>query len=91
MSLILYLILGAIVGWAAAKVAGRDEGIIASIIIGIIGSFIGGSVSHLFTGSDEAYLAFSWIGLLWSFIGAVIFMIVLNLIQHKGNRPHHSM
>jgi uncharacterized membrane protein YeaQ/YmgE (transglycosylase-associated protein family) len=87
MSLIVYLILGAFIGWLAAKLAGRSEGIIASIVIGIVGSFIGGLVSRLFTGGDQAYLAFSWGGLSWSFVGALILVVILNTAQH---RRHHS-
>lgn len=86
MSLITYLVLGALVGWLAAKMAGRDEGVIASIFIGIIGSYIGGFLSRALTTTDQAYLAFTWSGLFWSFIGALIFVLILNALQHK---PHH--
>jgi uncharacterized membrane protein YeaQ/YmgE (transglycosylase-associated protein family) len=87
MSLIIYLILGAIVGWLAAKVAGRNEGIIASMVIGIIGSIIGGALSRFLSGSDQAYLSFSWAGLIWSFVGALILVFLLNAFQH---RTHHT-
>jgi uncharacterized membrane protein YeaQ/YmgE (transglycosylase-associated protein family) len=84
MSLIIYLIIGGLVGWLAAKVTGRDEGVIPSIVIGIIGSIIGGVISWMTVGSDQAYLAFSWIGLFWSFLGALILVAILNTIQHKS-------
>jgi uncharacterized membrane protein YeaQ/YmgE (transglycosylase-associated protein family) len=87
MSFIIYLIIGGIVGWLAAKVAGRNEGIIASVVIGVVGSAIGGVVSRLFTGGDQAYLVFSWVGLFWSFIGALILVTILNAVQHKSH--HH--
>jgi len=88
MSIIVWLILGGIIGWLAAKIMGRNEGIIASVIIGIIGSFIGGIVSRAFTGSDRSFLAFSWSGLLWSLIGAVILVAIMNAFQ--GRRHHHT-
>jgi uncharacterized membrane protein YeaQ/YmgE (transglycosylase-associated protein family) len=81
MSIIVWIILGGIVGYLASKLMGRDEGILASIIIGIIGSFLGGLVSHLFTGNDQAFLAFNWVGLFWSFIGAVILVAILNMVS----------
>ncbi len=84
MSIIVTIILGGIVGWVASKMLGREEGVFASIVIGIIGSFIGSGVSQLFTGSDHSYLAFSWGGLLWSLIGALILVAILNAIR----RPH---
>lgn len=81
MSIIVWIILGGIVGYLASKLLGRDEGILASIIIGIIGSFLGGFVSRLFTGSDQSFLAFSWMGLFWSFIGSVILVAILNAVS----------
>ncbi len=88
MSIIAMLILGALIGWAASAVMGRDEGILASIVIGVIGSFIGGFVSTLFTGGDQAVLALSWSGLIWSFIGSVILVAILNAFQ---GRHHHAV
>jgi uncharacterized membrane protein YeaQ/YmgE (transglycosylase-associated protein family) len=90
MSLLAMLILGGLVGWIAAAVMGRDEGVIVSIIIGIIGSIIGGFVSTLFTGGDQAVLAFSMSGLFWSFIGAVILVALLNAFQgsHRHSAGH---
>lgn len=87
MSVIVYIILGGIVGWLAAKLLGRTEGILASIVIGIVGSFIGSLISRLFTGSDQSYLTFSWNGLFWSLIGSLALVVILNAIQ----RPRHNI
>lgn len=81
MSVVVYIVLGGLVGWLAAKLLGRTEGILASIVIGIVGSFIGSFISRLFTGFDQSYLAFSWSGLFWSLIGALVFVMILNAIQ----------
>jgi uncharacterized membrane protein YeaQ/YmgE (transglycosylase-associated protein family) len=81
MSLIVYIILGGLVGWLAARLLGREEGILASILIGIVGSFIGSFISRLITGSDKSYLAFSWSGLVWSLVGAIAFVAVMNAIS----------
>lgn len=81
MNIIVLIILGGIVGWLASRVMGRHEGIIASIIIGVIGSLIGSWLSRLFTGSDVSYLAFSWVGLFWSFVGAIILVAILNAFR----------
>lgn len=87
MNILATLLLGGFIGWLAAAILGRDEGIFASILIGIVGSFIGGIVSVLFTGGNRAMLAFSWMGLFWSFIGAVILVAILNAVfgphRHK--------
>lgn len=88
MGIIVWIVLGGIIGWLAAKLLGRQEGIIASVIIGIIGSFIGGVISRLFTGSDRSFLAFSWTGLFWSFIGAIVLVALINAFS--GRRHHHT-
>lgn len=88
MSIIVWIILGGIVGWLAARVVGRHEGVLASVIIGIIGSIIGGWISRLFMGSDQSFLAFSWTGLFWSFIGAIVLTAILNAFS--GSRHHHT-
>ena len=86
MSLLIALIVGGIIGWVAARIGGRDEGIVASIAIGIVGSIIGGLLSTALSGGDQAYLTFSWSGFIWSLIGALILVFLLNAVQH---RPHH--
>lgn len=86
MSLLVALIIGGLIGYAAAAMLGRREGIIASVIIGIVGSFIGSVISMLFTGGDRAALSLSWSSVLWSFLGAVILVAIMNAIQ----RPHHN-
>ena len=53
MSILVIIILGGLVGWIASMIMGREEGLFASIVIGIIGSFIGGFISSLLTGSDK--------------------------------------
>jgi len=87
MGLIAFIILGALIGWIASKVMGRDNGILMYIIIGIVGSFIGSFVSRLFTGMDDSFLAFDWSGLFWSFVGAIILVAILNAIT---GRKHNA-
>ena len=85
MGIIVAIILGGLVGWAAARVLGRQEGVLASIVIGVVGSFIGNLISQMFTGTDQSMLALNWSGLLWSFLGALILVAILNATR----RPHH--
>jgi uncharacterized membrane protein YeaQ/YmgE (transglycosylase-associated protein family) len=88
MSLIVAIILGALVGWAASRMLGREEGILMSVVIGIIGSFIGSLLSSMMTGSDQSFLAFSWSGLVWSLVGALILVAIMNAFSH---RTHHTV
>lgn len=87
MGILLYIILGGLVGYVAARLLGRNEGIIGSVIIGIIGSFIGGFASRLFTGADQSFLTFSTMGLFWSTVGALVLVAILNAFN-RSNRHH---
>lgn len=86
MSLIIAIIVGAIIGWLAAAVAGRNEGLVGSAVIGIVGAIIGGFLSQLFTGGHHAYWSFTWSGIVWSFIGALILSVILNATQHRPRK-----
>lgn len=86
MGLIIAILLGAFVGWLAAHLLGRKEGFFGSAVIGVIGSFLGGWLSHLVTGSDKAFLAFSWTGLFWSLAGSVLLVAILNWLQGRPNK-----
>jgi uncharacterized membrane protein YeaQ/YmgE (transglycosylase-associated protein family) len=88
MSIILTIILGAIIGWAASRVMGRDENIFMDIIIGIAGSFIGSFLSEFTTGSDRSYLSFSLSGLIWSLLGAIVLMGIIKAIGRPTR--HHA-
>ena len=88
MSLVAMLLLGAFVGWLAAAIMGRDEGFFASMLIGIVGSVIGGFLSTILVGGDRAVLAFSWSGLLWSLIGAIVLVAIINAFSRSH---HHTM
>ena len=87
MGILVAIILGALVGWLASRLMGRPEGWLMSIVIGVIGSFIGGWLSQMVTGSDQSFLAFSWTGLFWSLVGAVILVAIMNAVT--GRTHHH--
>jgi uncharacterized membrane protein YeaQ/YmgE (transglycosylase-associated protein family) len=88
MSILLFLIIGGLVGWAAATLLGRDEGLAGSVVIGIIGAFIGSFVSRFFTGTNQSYLSLNLGNLFWAFIGALIFVGILNLFSRSHD---HAM
>ncbi len=88
MGIILILIIGAIVGWVAAAIMGRREGILGSIAIGVVGAIIGGFLATLFGSANNSFLSLTMSGIIWSFIGAVILVAILNAVQgsHSHNR-----
>ncbi|MDB5185157.1 MAG: hypothetical protein JWN38_965 [Candidatus Saccharibacteria bacterium] len=89
MGIIAIIILGGIVGWIASRLLDRDSSIVGSIVIGIVGSFIGGFVSTIFTGADRSITELSWGGTFWAFIGALILTAILNAMS--SSRRHHTV
>ena len=80
------IIIGAIAGFLArALVPGKDSmSIPATIVLGIVGSFVGGFLaSLLFNSGSGALLRPS--GLIGSVIGAIIALLVYNMTT-KGSR-----
>ena len=82
---IVWLLLGALVGWLASMVMRTDaqQGPILNIVVGIIGAFLGGFVFSLLGigGSNINNNDFSIPSLLVSFIGAVILLAIVNMFQ----------
>ena len=54
MGIILWIIFGALAGWIASKIMGRDEsmGALANIVVGIIGAGLGGWISSALLGGS---------------------------------------
>lgn len=85
MGYIAWLVLGALSGWIASMLMGKDSemGVFANITVGIIGAFIGGFIFNLIGASGVT--GFN----IWSVIVAVIGSCVLLYIVNKlrGNEP----
>lgn len=79
MNIVLFIVIGGIIGWLASAIMGRGEGVVASIIIGIVGAFIGGFLSALFTGGSASYTSLTLGGILWSLVGSIVLVGLLNV------------
>ena len=85
MGFIWWLIIGLIAGALARLVMpGRDPmGIIATILLGIVGSIIGGLVSVAIWGSGNGR-GFQPAGLLLSILGAIIVLWIWRMIKSRN-------
>ena len=85
MSILMFVILGLIAGLLArAIMPGRQSmGLIATTLLGMAGSFVGGFVASLFT--HESVLDLHTSGIIGSVIGA---LLVLFLVGVVGRRRH---
>ena len=83
MGIISWIIMGAIAGWFASRLAGSErKGCFFNIILGIIGAIIGGYVFNYFGKPGVTGLNF-W-SLLVSTSGAMILLFLANLFSGKG-------
>jgi uncharacterized membrane protein YeaQ/YmgE (transglycosylase-associated protein family) len=82
-SLIAWIIVGAIAGWLAGKVMKSPMGLIVDIVVGIIGGFIGGWVLGLL-GVGSGVTGLNIGSILTAFIGAVILLAVLRFIRRPA-------
>lgn len=89
MGIIIWLVVGGIIGWLASIIMRRDgqQGIILNVVVGIVGSFLGGFLLAPLLGSGTANSGdFSLLGLLASLGGAVILLLLVNLITRGRAR-----
>ncbi len=77
MGLIIWLIIGGIIGWLASIVMKTDgqQGIILNVVVGIIGSFLGGWLIAPLIGGTGV------MGYVSAFLGAVILLAIVNLFR----------
>lgn len=84
MGLIVWLIVGGIIGWIASMIMHTDaqQGIVLNVIVGIVGALIGGWLLAPLFGSGTINSGdFSISGLLLSLLGAVILLAILNFFR----------
>lgn len=89
MNIIIWLIVGGIIGWLASIIMRRDgqQGILLNVVVGIVGSFLGGFLLAPMLGSGTANTGdFSILGLLASLGGAVILLLLINLFTRGRAR-----
>jgi uncharacterized membrane protein YeaQ/YmgE (transglycosylase-associated protein family) len=85
MNFIIWLIVGAIVGWVANSLMGNREGLLVNIIVGIVGAFVAGLVLTPLLGIGTINQSnFSLPAMLVSVGGAIILLVVLNVFRRQG-------
>ena len=82
MGFIIWLLVGAVAGWIAGLIMkGGGFGLIGNIVVGIVGSFIGGYLAVLLGISGAAVGGFSIPSLLTAVGGAVVLLFVIGLVK----------
>jgi uncharacterized membrane protein YeaQ/YmgE (transglycosylase-associated protein family) len=78
---IAWLIFGALAGWIASILTGKNRrmGAVANIVVGILGAFIGAGIMN--TLGISVPVGFSVTGLLVAVGGAVVMIMAMGLIR----------
>ncbi|WP_426386899.1 GlsB/YeaQ/YmgE family stress response membrane protein [Sphingobium sp. R-21] len=85
MGIIMWLVVGGVIGWLASIIMRTDgqQGIILNIVVGIIGSFIGGLI---FSQGDINNAPLTVMTFLVSLAGAIILLAIVNLVRRSSIR-----
>ena len=89
MNLIIWLVVGGVIGWLASLVMKTDaqQGMILNVVVGIVGALIGGWLLSPLLGAGTVNQGdFSISGLLVSLLGAVILLAIVNFFRRGRTR-----
>lgn len=89
MNIILWLIIGGVIGWLASIIMRRDaqQGVLLNIVVGIIGALLGGWVFSPMVGAGTINQSdFSLPSLLVSLGGAIVLLAIVNLFRRGALR-----
>jgi uncharacterized membrane protein YeaQ/YmgE (transglycosylase-associated protein family) len=83
MNWLVWIIFGALAGWIASIVMGKNKkmGAIANIVVGIVGAFIGGWIMSFF--GAQGVTGFNLPSLLVAIGGAVVLLFVVGLVMRR--------
>jgi uncharacterized membrane protein YeaQ/YmgE (transglycosylase-associated protein family) len=87
MNIVVWLIVGALVGWAASLVWYDLEGIVVNVIVGVTGAFVAGwLLAPIVAVGMVDSSDFSLAGLTVSLLGAVALLALVNLVRFESRR-----
>jgi uncharacterized membrane protein YeaQ/YmgE (transglycosylase-associated protein family) len=87
MNIIIWLVVGGVIGWAASAVMRTQEGLLLNVVVGIVGAALGGwFLSPLVGVSTINQSNFSAASLIVSFLGAIALLAIVNLVRRGAAR-----
>jgi len=86
MNIFVWIIFGALAGWIASIITGRNKqmGAIANIVVGVIGAFLGGYIMSYF--GVEGVTGFNLTSFLVAVGGAVVLLFIVGIFFHRRRR-----
>lgn len=89
MNVIIWLIVGGLIGWLASKIMNTDaeQGIGLNVVVGIVGALLAGwLITPLVGGTTINQGNFSLSGLVISLLGAIVLLAIVNLFRRGSTR-----
>ncbi len=87
MNIIMWLVVGGLIGWAASTVMRTQETLLLNVVVGIVGAALGGwFLSPLVGVSTINQSNFSAASLVVSFLGAITLLAIVNLVRRGAPR-----
>jgi len=88
MSLIIYLVAGAVVGYVASRIMRTNsrQGLLVDIIVGVVGAFLAGQFLSPLLGVGTINDAITIPTMLVSLLGSVILLAIVHIINGRGRR-----
>ena len=86
MSIIAWLVVGAIAGFVASKVVPGDEGygVLGGLVAGIVGAMVGGFLFGLLTGNDDWLTGINIGTIVAAIVGAIVVVFLWNMITKRS-------
>ncbi len=83
MGIIAWIVLGALAGFIANLIMGGGEGLIMTIVLGIVGAVVGGFIAGTVLGVADV-TGFNLTSLIVAVFGAIVVIFVVRLVQSRG-------
>lgn len=86
-SILAWIIVGGVAGWLASLVVkGGGSGILADVIVGVVGAIIGGALLSFILPGSFSFTGFNLGSLVIAFVGAVILLLIIKVFTGSRRR-----
>jgi len=87
MNIVIWLVVGGLLGWAASALLRTREGIALNVVVGIVGAALAGWLLSPLVGVSTINQGnFSATSLLISLLGAVFLLVIVNWVRRAAQR-----
>lgn len=82
MNIIIYLIVAAVIGWAASSIMHDRSGLLINIIVAVVGAFLAGYLLSPLLHVGTINEAITFPTMVVTLLGSIILLAIVRLIRH---------